>query len=193
MNAVNDVSRSLPPWRPVGNPLRGWTAIVHATLIMDGYRPFRSATGRMDVDSEPASPATEPAGNAPTADRVRIDKWLWATRFFKTRALAAQAVSDGKVQVNGARIRSSRDLHPGDSLSIRRGPCEYVIVVRGLTKRRVPAVEAAQLYEETAESRAARERVAAERRARDGVAAPAHRPDKHQRHRLFRVIGRGSR
>lgn len=143
------------------------------------------------MDSEPASPETEPAGGAPAADRVRIDKWLWAARFFKTRALAAQAVSGGKVQVNGARIKSSRDLHPGDSLSIRRGPYEHVVVVRGLTKRRVPAAAAAQLYEETAESRAARERVAAERRAQGGVTAPAPRPDKRQRRRLFRVIGRG--
>ena len=144
----------------------------------------------MDVDSEPASPATEPAGSAPAADRVRIDKWLWAARFFKTRALAAQAVSGGKVQLNGARTKSSRDLHPGDSLIIRRGPYEHVVVVRGLTKRRVPAAEAVQLYEETAESRATRERVAAERRAQDGAGAPATRPDKHQRRRLFRVIGR---
>lgn len=145
----------------------------------------------IDLGSEPVVPGTEAPNEASAADRVRIDKWLWAARFFKTRALAAQAVSGGRVQVNGARSKSSRELHPGDSLTIRRGPYEYVVVVRALTKRRVPAAEAAQLYEETAESREARERLAAERRAQGGTPSPAQRPDKRQRRRLFRVIGRG--
>ncbi|HQU14710.1 MAG: RNA-binding protein [Chromatiales bacterium 21-64-14] len=127
-------------------------------------------------------------------DRVRIDKWLWAARFFKTRALAAQAVSGGKVHVNGERVRSSRELHPGNVLSIRRGPYEFVVEVRGLTKRRVPAPEAAQLYEETAESRATRERLAQERRMETPAGeGPSRRPDKRQRRRLFRVIGHGGR
>lgn len=143
------------------------------------------------MDSEPEIPTGPAPGETPAADRVRIDKWLWAARFFKTRALAAQAVSGGKVQVNGARSKSSRELHPGDRLNIRRGPFEYVVVVRALTKRRVPAAEAALLYEETPESRAERERVAAARRAEGPAPAPEHRPDKRQRRRLFRVIGRG--
>src|SRR3954469_17772059 len=89
--------------------------------------------------------------------RIRIDKWLWAARFYKTRALAADAIAGGKVQVNGERVKRAKPLQVGDEARIRQGPYEYQILVRKLSDRRGPAVQAGALYEEKAESRAARE------------------------------------
>jgi ribosome-associated heat shock protein Hsp15 len=83
---------------------------------------------------------------------VRIDKWLWAARFFKTRLLAAEAVTGGKIEVNGARAKPSRIMRLGDTLNIRRGPFEWTVIVRGLAKLRGPAPQAQLLYEETVES-----------------------------------------
>ena len=93
-------------------------------------------------------------------DRVRLDKWLWAARFFKTRALAAEAIEGGKVEVNGDRAKRARPLKPGDEVRIRLGPFEHLVVVSALSHRRGPATEAATLYQETAASREARERLA---------------------------------
>ena len=98
-------------------------------------------------------------------DRVRLDKWLWAARFFKTRSLAAEAIEGGKVDVNGERPRRSRALQPGDEVRVRMAPFEHVIVVRALSDRRGPASEAALLYEESEASRAARQRLAEQLRA----------------------------
>src|SRR3954469_22099444 len=92
--------------------------------------------------------------------KVRIDKWLWAARFYKTRALAAEAIAGGKVQVNGERVKRAKPLQVGDDVRIRQGPYEHQVVVRDLSDRRGPAVQAAALYEEKAESRAAREALA---------------------------------
>jgi ribosome-associated heat shock protein Hsp15 len=103
----------------------------------------------------------EPGASAP----VRLDKWLWAARFFKTRGLAVEAIEGGRVSLNGERAKPSKVLKPGDSLSIRRPPFEFVLVVRALSERRGPATEAALLYEETAESRARRATLAAEMKA----------------------------
>jgi ribosome-associated heat shock protein Hsp15 len=89
--------------------------------------------------------------------RVRLDKWLWAARFFKTRSLAADAVETGKVEVNGERAKRAKHLQVGDSLRIRLGPYHYVVKVRALSERRGPAAVAATLYEENAEGRRARE------------------------------------
>ena len=86
-------------------------------------------------------------------EKTRLDKWLWAARFFKTRALAAEAVTGGKVHVNGARTKPAKPLRIGDELTITQPPYEYVVVVRGLSAQRRPAPEAALLYEETEESR----------------------------------------
>ena len=87
---------------------------------------------------------------------VRLDKWLWAARFFKTRALAAEAIDGGKVDVNGDRAKRARHLTPGDRVSLRLGQYEWHVVVRGVSERRGPAAEAQQLYEETPASQAAR-------------------------------------
>jgi ribosome-associated heat shock protein Hsp15 len=93
-------------------------------------------------------------------DRMRLDKWLWAARFYKTRALAAEAVEGGKVQLNDERAKRAKPVQPGDELRIRLGPYEHHVIVRGMSARRGPAAEAAGLYEETAASREARERLA---------------------------------
>src|SRR2546427_239837 len=91
--------------------------------------------------------------------RVRLDRWLWAARFFKTRALAAAAIGGGKVEVGGARAKRAKLLAVGDRLRIRRGPFEYRVVVRGLSEHRGPPAAAAALYEEDAEGRRLRERL----------------------------------
>lgn len=91
-----------------------------------------------------------------TENKLRIDKWLWAARFFKTRSLASQAVDGGKVHCHGERVKPARAVHVGDELRIRQGPYEITVLVRALSERRGPASEAALLYEETPESVAAR-------------------------------------
>jgi ribosome-associated heat shock protein Hsp15 len=97
---------------------------------------------------------------AETNEPIRIDKWLWAARFFKTRSLAAEAVAGGKIQVNGARAKPSRTIRPGDELNIRRGSYEWTVVVKGIAKFRGPASEAAVLYQESEGSKLKREAAA---------------------------------
>ncbi|NMG28832.1 RNA-binding S4 domain-containing protein [Aromatoleum evansii] len=87
---------------------------------------------------------------------MRIDKWLWAARFFKTRSLANQAIEGGHVKLNGQAVKPARELHIGDSLDIVAGGAHWTVTVRGLNEQRRPAVEAQQLYEETPESCARR-------------------------------------
>jgi len=118
---------------------------------------------------------------------VRIDKWLWATRFFKTRSLAREAISGGKVHLNGYRVKPGRALKPGDSLRVQRGEEEYTIVVIELSTRRGPASTAQTLYEETKESRTSREQRQEQRKLeRQKNATRERRPDKRQRRRLVR-------
>ena len=113
---------------------------------------------------------------------MRIDKWLWTARLFKTRGLAAEAVKGGRVHVNGLSVKASREVAPGDELEITIGPVRRTVVVRGASERRVSAPEVAELYEETAESIARRERQREERR----LAGPLDlggRPTKRDRRR----------
>lgn len=129
-------------------------------------------------------------------ERVRVDKWLWAARLVKTRALAAEAVKGGRVEVNGQRIKPSKEVRAGDALEVTIGQVRVAVVVRGVALRRGPASEAALLYDETAESREARERHAAERRlAQAPVADRGGRPTKRDRRRLEATSGsrRGQR
>jgi ribosome-associated heat shock protein Hsp15 len=116
---------------------------------------------------------------------VRVDRWLWAARLAKTRSLAAEAVKGGRVQVNGARVKPSREVGPGDELEVTIGQVRRTVVVRGVAERRGPAKEAALLYEETPESIAARERFVAERRMA-AMPAPQRggRPTKRDRRLL---------
>ncbi|HMI55468.1 MAG TPA: RNA-binding S4 domain-containing protein [Gemmatimonadaceae bacterium] len=89
--------------------------------------------------------------------RVRLDKWLWAARFFKTRAIAATAIETGKVEVNGERAKRAKQLQVGDVVRIRLGPYNHIVTVRALSENRGPATIAATLYQETEESRKSRE------------------------------------
>jgi ribosome-associated heat shock protein Hsp15 len=123
-------------------------------------------------------------------ERLRVDKWLWAARLTKTRSLAADAVKGGRVHVNGQRAKPSKEVGPGDRVDIAIGQVRRAVVVLGVATRRGPAKEAELLYEETAESRAAREALAAERR----LAAPpgadlGARPTKRDRRRLDATPG----
>jgi ribosome-associated heat shock protein Hsp15 len=116
---------------------------------------------------------------------VRIDKWLWAARFFKTRSLAQQAVAGGRVQLNGERTKRAHDVRIGDNVDVRVGDWRWQVVVKALSDRRGPAEEARRLYEETAQSRAERERRQDLRRwGAEPAAALKGRPTKRDRRRL---------
>jgi ribosome-associated heat shock protein Hsp15 len=122
---------------------------------------------------------------------VRLDKWLWAARFYKTRTLAAEAIAGGKVQVNGDRAKRARPLQVGDDIRIRLGPYEHLIVVRDLSERRGPASQAATLYEERPESRAAREQLAVQLKSLHSAFVPDRgRPTKKERREIERLKGR---
>jgi ribosome-associated heat shock protein Hsp15 len=121
---------------------------------------------------------------------IRVDKWLWAARLVKTRALAADAVKAGRVQVNGVAAKPSKEVRPGDRIELRTGPVRMNVVVRGTAPRRGPAGEAARLYEETAESREARERHAEERRLARQEGGEGGRPTKRDRRLLEKLKGR---
>lgn len=124
-------------------------------------------------------------------DSMRLDKWLWAARFYKTRANATEAVNGGKVHFNGQRAKPSRVLQCGDELTIQRGPYQYIVIVRAMSKQRGPATLAQTLYEETAESLAAREKLAEQRRAQEvQTASPQSRPDKRSRRHIIRFTRR---
>ncbi len=126
-----------------------------------------------------------------SSDKVRIDKWLWAARFFKTRAIAAEAVNGGKVHLDGQRIKAARTVRVGDVYELQRGWERMTIVVRGLSARRGPASEARELYEETAESIERREREAEQRRlARLQRPVMDHRPNKKERRQLRSFSGK---
>ncbi len=122
----------------------------------------------------------------PTAATLRIDKWLWCARFFRSRSLAQQAVEGGHVQVNGERVKASRQLRVGDRLRITRDRERFEVDVTGIPARRGPAPEARQHYRETPESETAR----AHARELDRLSAPvsAGRPDKRERRDLLRVL-----
>ncbi len=124
-------------------------------------------------------------------DRVRLDKWLWAARFFKTRSLASEAIAGGKVQVNGDRAKRARPLLVGDEVRVRQGPYEFLVVVRALSAKRGPAVVAAELYEERPESRAAREAMALQLKTLHAAFVPEKgRPTKRDRREIERLRGR---
>ena len=121
-------------------------------------------------------------------DRLRIDKWLWAARFFKTRSIAKTAIEGGKVHLDGQRVKVSRENAVGETLVIKQGWDEKEVVVLGLSAQRGPAPVARELYEETAGSIEKREREAQARKAAGGaVARPTQKPGKHQRKALERL------
>ncbi len=123
-------------------------------------------------------------------EKIRLDKWLWAARFFKTRSLAIEAVSGGKVHLNGARTKPAREIDIGDKLTIRRGPYEWTVVVRALSLQRGPASAATLLYDETEESKRNREEAVSEIRAQEWrFPHTKGRPSKKNRRDLARFRG----
>ena len=123
---------------------------------------------------------------------IRIDKWLWAARFFKTRSLAAEAVSGGKVEINGERAKPSRIVRAGDKLCVRRGPYEWIVVVKNVSRLRGPAPQAQRLYDETEESMRHRQAIAAQLQLErpPEFDAPG-RPTKRDRRAISRFTKRG--
>ena len=119
--------------------------------------------------------------------KLRLDKWLWAARFFKTRSLAKAAIEGGKVHLGGQRVKVSKEISVGDTLQIRQGWDERIVVVQGLSGQRRGAPEAQQLYRETEESLSRRAAEAEARKAAGGmIERPAHRPTKKQRRQIHR-------
>ena len=123
---------------------------------------------------------------------IRIDKWLWAARFFKTRSLAADAVVGGKVKLNGERVKAAKAVRVDDELSIHVGPYEFVVRVSGLSGKRGPASEAALLYEETSQSQVAREVLTARLSAeKNHDSHEGGRPTKKARRQIIRFTEGG--
>ena len=122
-------------------------------------------------------------------NKVRVDRWLWAARFFKSRALAAEAIQGGHIHVNGARIKPSRSISVGDEIRVRKGTERFLVSVTGLSERRGPAREAHQLYIEHESSIEARKTQLDERRLlRSTSPAPPKRPDKRSRRHIIRFV-----
>ena len=123
---------------------------------------------------------------------MRVDKWLWAARLFKTRVAASEAICGGKVHLNGERVKPARRLRTGDCLKITRGQEQMTIEVKGLNSQRRPYREAQLLYAESEESRIRREQELERRRMlRDLTPIPARRPNKHERRKIRRLTGKG--
>ena len=123
---------------------------------------------------------------------VRLDRWLWAARFYKTRATAVEAIDGGKVQVAGNRVKRAKTVRAGDEIRMRQGPYEQIVIVRRLSEKRGPATEAVTLYEETAASKAAREKLSLQLKAVHSAFIPDDnaRPTKRDRRKLERLKGR---
>ena len=129
-------------------------------------------------------------GESENAGRVRLDRWLWAARWYKTRSQATSAINGGHVQVAGERAKAARPVRLGDEVRLRKGPYEFRIVVRGLSEQRGPASVAQTLFEETEESKAARAVVAAELKAMPAPLPGLHgRPTKRDRRQLAKLFG----
>ncbi len=124
-------------------------------------------------------------GAMSATDSVRLDRWLWAARFFKTRRLAVEAIKTGKVSVDGIRAKPARAVKLGQRLNIRKGPMTFEIDIEGLSEQRGPAAVAQTLYRETPESLAAREQQRLEMRtAAAALPRPEHRPERRDRRAL---------
>ena len=124
--------------------------------------------------------------------RVRLDKWLWAARFYKTRSLAADAVEAGRVEVNGERAKRAKQLQVGDSLRIRLGPYNHIVTVRAVSERRGPASVAATLYEENEEGRKVREALQVQVKAAQSESGyDRGRPSKKDRREIEKLRRKG--
>jgi ribosome-associated heat shock protein Hsp15 len=123
--------------------------------------------------------------------KVRIDKWLWAARFYKTRSLASEAIKSGKIHHDGARVKPSKELQVGDELTIKQGYVQKTVTVLALSERRGPATQAALLYEETPESVARREELKLTKAAQPAMRRPGQgRPTKRERRKIIQFISK---
>ena len=130
------------------------------------------------------------SGAKEAPDRLRLDKWLWAARFFKTRSLAADAIDGGKVKLNGHPVKPAREVKVGDTLDLTIGEAHWTVLVRAINEYRRPAPEARQLYEETGASRLAREQAAEARALAPAPGADLRgRPTKRDRRKIQRFSG----
>ncbi len=121
---------------------------------------------------------------------VRLDKWLWAARFYKTRALAVDAINGGHVHINGSRVKPSRNVNVADEMRICKGTVTFNFVVRDVSSKRGSATQARMLYEEDEKSIRLREQQAAERKLVAASSGPKKRPDKRARRRIIRFINK---
>lgn len=134
---------------------------------------------------------TAPDANAPR-EGIRLDKWLWAARFFKTRHLAAEAINGGKIHVDGQRAKPGKTVRPGLRMTIQKDSLSWEIEIKAVAKQRRPAVEAALLYEESEASRLRRQEQVRERRESGQQGADAgNRPSKRDRRMIHRFTGKG--
>jgi len=124
------------------------------------------------------------AGDSAQVVQVRVDKWLWAARFFKTRSLASEAIKGGKVHLNGQRSKPAKMVQVGDGLTIRRGFDEYQVAVLALAEKRGSATIAVTLYAESDESKQRRQTLAEQRKLNSAGFVPSERPNKKQRRQL---------
>ncbi len=124
-------------------------------------------------------------------DSLRIDKWLWVARFYKTRTLAAQEVNAGHVRLNNSRIKSSKMLIPGDTITVKRNDLEFNITVIGILRNRVSATIASTLYEESEQSKLVRENTIKDKRFfNSGYQSPDGRPSKQERREIHKLTGK---
>ena len=129
--------------------------------------------------------------NSPENPQVRIDKWLWAARFFKTRALAVEAIEGGKVELNGDKVKRAKPVHRGDRVRLRLGPYEHHLTIFDVSERRGPAPVAQLLYEEDAESKTRREALSLQLKAQAPLFRESTgRPSKKERRDLGKLKGR---
>ncbi len=124
-------------------------------------------------------------------EKVRIDKWLWAARFYKTRSLASEEINKGRVQVNGTDVKPAREVRAGDTVAMRQGGLTRTVLVKGLSDKRGPASVAQQLFEETPESLRLRALALEQRRmgTEPGLSLEHGRPDKHARRAIENAWG----
>ncbi|MDG2141879.1 MAG: S4 domain-containing protein [Gammaproteobacteria bacterium] len=117
-------------------------------------------------------------------NRIRIDKWLWAARFYKTRAMAKQAIDGGKVHIGGSRPKPSKEIEPGEKIRLRQGFDEKTVIVKALSNQRRGAKDAQELYQETKESAENREKLSQQRKAQPKHWASPEKPNKKQRRQI---------
>src|SRR5580704_10384572 len=182
------VKRTAPQWQA---PLKSLTACIHDShfripmrnYTLSAQRTASKASARSDPFKYTPSAMSAPEETGP--DAMRIDRWLFAVRLFKTRSAAADAVGGGKVHLNGERVKPSHGVKPGDTVTFTRAAVLFECVVAAVPRRRGPASEAARSYDETLESKGRREEFAARMKVGAGlVPRPDDRPDKRDRRQM---------